>query len=314
MSTKLLLPILLCFLGLAPQLSAIVVTGVNPNDPLYLSSVTAVGTSSFGGGLCSGSLLSTGMHFLTAAHCVLDSSGNPLGGSATITFTNDLNQSFAYQSIASSAHPSFQANNYTGGFDLAIITLNAVVDSSIGRLSLYQGTGEMGATGTVIGYGRTGTGLTGSLAGTFGTRHQGLNVVDDILTNNILFFDFDSGAPQNNTLGNTGLGASEVMVALGDSGGPTLIGGQIAGIHSFITCVASPFPGQICLSPPDVDNLNNSSFGERFGDTRISTYNTWIQGVVDPASIPEPSTVAAGLCAAVTCLLRSRRTRNGSSS
>lgn len=295
------------------ELDAIVVNGTDPNNALYLSSVTAVGTSNIGGQLCSGSLLSTGMHFLTAAHCVLDSSGNALGGNATLTFWNSLNQQFAYQSILVTPHPEFSIVSFAGGNDLAVITLGEAVDDSIGRLSLYSGSGELGSTGTVIGYGRTGTGLTGGQANTFGTRRQGTNVVDSII-GNVLYFDFDDGTALRSTLGGTGTGPTEVMTSFGDSGGPTLINGQIAGIHSFITCVADPRPNIVCLSPPDVDTINNSTYGERFGDTRVSAYTQWIQSIVEPTAVPEPSTWMAGLAAVATCLARARRTRSGSSS
>lgn len=307
---------LLSFAFLVPTLPAIVVSGNNPNDPVYLSSVTGVGTYSQGGFLCSGSLLSTGMHFLTAAHCLLDGNGNPLTGGATITFTNLLNTSFSYNSTSIIGNPSFDYNNFFGGNDLAIVTLGQQVDSSITRLNLYSGSGELNQTGTVIGYGRQGVGATGSVSGTFGTRREGQNQVDEIFGGNILIYDFDNGLAAQNSRGGLGLGLSEVNIAPGDSGGPTLIGGSIAGIHSFITCTANSNPNLTCRVPPDVDTTLNSSFGERFGDTRVSLYTQWIQSVTGPLSelnsIPEPSTVFAGLAALATCLARARKTRNGS--
>ena len=305
--------LLLAFSLLTPNLSAIVVANTNPNDPVYLSSITAVGKVSLAGGLCSGSLLSTGMHMLTAAHCMLDSNGTPLAGTATVTFYNASNIAFDYFSSDIVTYPGFNPFNFFDGNDLAIITLGNVVDASIDRLSLYNGTGELGETATIVGYGRSGIGSTGSVAGTFGTRRQGLNVVDDIF-NNILIFDFDNGLAAQNTIGGTGLGTAEVITASGDSGGAVLIDGQLAGIHSFVSCIADPDPNIVCLSPPDINTTLNSTYGEQFGSTRVSAYNSWIQGVIEPAEVPEPSTVAAGLLALVTCLARVRKTRTGSPS
>jgi secreted trypsin-like serine protease len=296
-----------------PQAKAIVVAGTNPNDPVYLSSVTAVGTINAGAGLCSGSLLATGMHFLTAAHCVLDSNGNPLAGNATVTFRDGSNNPFAYVSSSIVAHPDFDPQSFFSGNDLAIVAFSQVVDASITRLSLYSGNGELGQTATMIGYGRQGTGFTGGEPGVFGVRRQGQNEVDEIVGNNLLLFDFDNGLAAQNSLGGLGLGTSEVMLYRGDSGGPALIGGQIAGIHSFITCFSGG-PGVQCASPPDINNTLNGSFGERFGSTRISAYDDWISATIDATSVPEPSTVAAGLLAVVTCLARARRTRSGSPS
>lgn len=314
MVNKYTFAILLSLALFVPQSKAIVVAGTDPNDPVYLSSVTAVGTIGIGGGLCSGSLLTTGMHFLTAAHCVLDSNGNPLGGNATITFRDAGNNAFAYVSNTIVAHPDFDPQSYFSGNDLAIVALSQVVDASIGRLSLYSGVGELGQTITMIGYGRQGTGTTGGEPGTFGVRRQGQNVADELIGNdNIIYFDFDNGLEAQNSSGGLGLGTSEVMLYRGDSGGPGLIGGQIAGIHSFISCFGGG-PGIQCAAPPDIDNTLNGTFGERFGSTRVSVYNDWITATVEATTIPEPSTVAAGLLALVTCLARARKTRTGSPS
>ncbi len=257
-------------------------------------------------GSCSGSLLSTGMHFLTAAHCVLGATGN-----ATVNFSNGVS-TFSYTSTAMTANPGFNASDFFGGSDLAIITLGQVVDASINRYSLYSNTGELTQTATIVGYGLQGTGTTGGDGGTFGTRRQGQNVIDVILGGNILYYDFDNGLSAQNSSGGLGLGLNEVSIYKGDSGGPSFIGSQIAGIHSFISCTSGP--GSTCLSPPDIDTLLNGTFGERFGDTRVSSYVSWINSVVDPVTVPEPSTYATGLTALAFFAARARKTRTGSTS
>jgi len=312
--------ILFLVLSLAPKASAIVITSGNLSD--FLSTQTGVGTSNVASSLCSGSLLTSGLHFLTAAHCVLDSNTGLLGVSATVSFTNTLGTTFNYSSGAIVANQTF-ANTYdsinktwafTSGFDLAIIALTEIVDTSINRLSLYTGSGELGSVGTVIGYGRSGFGATGSVQGTFGTRREGENEIDLISNGRILYYDFDNGlAAQNVIVGSSlGRGAREVGIAPGDSGGPTLIGGQIAGIHSFIACSGAGIT--TCFSPPDIDTTLNSSFGERFADTRVSSHITWINTTVSDTTIPEPATYATGLLGLIICLAKARKTRTGSPS
>jgi secreted trypsin-like serine protease len=307
MSSKSLFASLILFVS---QASAIVVSSGTPDN--YLSAQTAVGFSNVPSvGLCSGSLLATGQHFLTAAHCILGYSG-----AATVTFTNALGTNFSYTSSSMIAHPSFIQGQYLAGNDIAIIRLSQQVDASINRLSLYTGGGnEQGSEATLIGYGRTGMGATGSVAGTFGTRREGQNVVDTV-TSNLLYFDFDSGNAAQSTSGGLGLGSREVSIAQGDSGGPALINGRIAGINSFITCVGS---GGVCVSTIDVDSRLNSTFGEQFATTRVSTYLTWITQNTGGLSgsfegVPEPSTYATGLLGLVICLAKARKIRNGSSS
>jgi secreted trypsin-like serine protease len=302
------------FASLLPQAHAIVVGSGSPNDPIYLSSNTAVGFTNIPGpGRCSGSLLNTGMHFLTAAHCILGATGP-----ATVSFSNGLQQ-FDYSSVSMVANPGFNSANYFGGNDIAIITLNQVVDSSIARLSLYSGSGEVGSVATVIGYGREGVGTSGGVGGSFGVRRQGQNTVDEIIgNNNILFFDFDNASnPGQSTLGSSTPVAREVGIMFGDSGGPTLINGRIAGVHSFLTCVSGTTTQ--CATGIDSTGSIDGSFGERWGDTRVSVYTQWITsitGALDPpvSGVPEPSTVLAGVLAAVTCLAKARKNRNGSSS
>jgi len=196
---------------------------------------------------------------------------------------------------------------------LAIITLSSIVDLSIDRLSLYTGSGELNQTGTIIGYGRQGTGITGGSGGTSGIRRQGQNVVDEIVGNNlILIYDFDDGTSARNSRGSATPTALESMIYSGDSGGPTLINGQIAGVHSFITCTSGSGGCQTVGNGSDLDGVLNGTFGERFGDARVSRFVTWINSVAEPTSVPEPATYAAGILALVTCLARARKNRNGS--
>jgi hypothetical protein len=70
------------------------------------------------------------------------------------------------------------------------------------------------------------------------------------------------------------------MLGAGDSGGPSFIGGKIAGIHSF--------GGTYGPDWGDIDGELNASFGELGGDTIVELYSGWID---QTAAIPEPGSL-----------------------
>ncbi|MBZ2186772.1 MAG: S1 family peptidase [Bryobacter sp.] len=281
------------------------------NSDSFASPITAVGQVLFGSSGCSGSLLSTGIHFLTAAHCV-----GSFSGTATVNLHNG-STSFSYTSTKIVVNPNF--NSYSNGADLAVVTLNQVADSSIQRLSLYTGSGELNQEVTFIGLGRQGVGSSGWSTGSFQVtnglldRRQGTNIVDSLLNNSVLFFDFDHPMePNRSSLGQSSATAFEAILAPGDSGGPVLINGQIAGVNSYISCL----PGSLttCSTTFDVNGVLNSSYGERWGASRVSIYTDWLnaqitQPTFDPVGVPEPSTwaiIAGAFGAGIHRLRKSR--------
>lgn len=243
---------------------------------------------------CSGSLLTTGMHILTAAHCV------DTVVSATAFF--DLPSGSA--SRATSAlfvHPGWTGNVLAGN-DIAIVQLVSAAPAGAERFDTYRDGSEVGAVSEKVGYGRSGTGNTGAVLPS-GTKRSGQNRYDaladifegffftGITPGTQLAYDFDNGLAANDAFGfffglsHLGLGLAEVDSAPGDSGGPTFIDGLIAGVTSYgfgFTC----FPGT-----PDVNcDVTDSSFGEMSVDTRVSTYAGWIDSVITP--VPEPASIA----------------------
>jgi len=317
---------ILPLIGLACSLTipswAIVTTGLDPNDAMYLApaggpfdGVAALrltfGASTFG---CSGSLLSTGMHILTAGHCVADFFGAPTPDSTTVRFITGLGTT----DILAADYDVFPLwdGDLFSGTDLAIITLASLAPADALRYDIYNLADEVGQVGELAGFGLAGTGSTGPTIG-FGTRRHGSNLYDTeasffFLSGNILLMDFDSGSAVNDALGlaglpDLGLGLSEVLFSFGDSGGPTFLNGKIAGVHSFIASYG--------FCPPDVITPPNfvgpvtgckvdSSFGELAGDTRVSSFDDFIASVI----IPEPGSmalVALGFAAAV--FVRRRR-------
>ncbi len=240
--------------------------------------------------ICSGQLLPTGRHILCAAHCVCDLNGVVVATAANV----DFHLAGGVQTVAAltpfQVHPSFNGNPGQTP-DLAIIRLAAQAPSAAERRYIYRGTAEIGQSPNLVGYGNTGNGSTGAVNGTFGTRRGGSNRFDaaaeslngvlyapgTFAAGNMLAMDFDSGNSANDAL-NLFLGipqlgsAQEVSPAGGDSGGPGLLGGKIAGVVQ---------GGQGFNWLPDVTpNVTDSSFGELAFYTRVSTRAAWHDQVV----------------------------------
>ncbi len=264
----------------------------DPNAAILTNDSFASGVALLGG--CSGVLLGTGMHVLTAAHCM-----NP--GPSNLTFINATGTP-SYNIATVTIHPDYVPLNSANpaAADLAVLTLTAAVDPSIPRYPIYTGAGELGSTFIIAGYGTPGNGSSGA-SGSTGTLRSAQNVFENdpanllagFMPGSFLIFDFDNGNPAQNGLGGLGLGAAEGVGAPGDSGGPLFlfISGvyYIAGIQSFSANVQD-INGATLF---DIDTAVNSTYGEWGGATRVSTYQNWIAGVT---SVPEPGTfLLAGL-------------------
>jgi len=249
-----------------------------------------------GSTLCSGALLADGSHLLTAAHCVASFS------SGTASFAITPNASNPY--IGTSSNVAIQSvlvnpgwnGTVTNGSDLAVITLASAAPAAAQRYGLYTGSAEIGQVSTKVGWGRTGSGSTGDTGG-FEWR-VGQNVYDASYfdwtftpnSQNILIYDFDDGTASKNALqlfgSNLGLGSAEVLAVPGDSGGPTFIGGQIAGITSFAT------------------GTGTGLFGEVGADTRVSAYANWVL-----SAVPEPQPWVLWLSGLPVLIYLARRRR-----
>jgi Trypsin len=297
---------------------AIVVPG-NPND-YTVSPGTGydgvvrldIGTN-LGVDKCSGSLLPTGLHILTAAHCLTDDFGANITNAAAVSFelttgTVSINVPKIF------IHPEWGgfADIDSFGADIAILELASIAPQAAERYDIYRNTDEIGQVSVKVGYGDSGQGNSGSTIFD-GFKRFGQNRYDavgeilssvipvNILPGTLLAYDFDNGQPENDAFGvlgipDLGLGLQEVNTAPGDSGGPTFINGLIAGVTSGGTCLGFDFINFGCSSPPDIDNVGNSSFGEIGIDTRVSTYASYVDdvlaGKVTPTKqIPEPNTI-----------------------
>jgi len=118
--------------------------------------------------------------------------------------------------------------------------------------------------------------------------------------------DFDNGRTRNDGFAFWGVGPADAigkgvdegMSAGGDSGGPHFVpdsAGVITGVTSYgITFIVGIRPFQ-----SDVNNFLDSSFGEFGGDTRVSFYTDFIDGVLaskdsDGDGVPDIDDICAG--------------------
>jgi len=268
----------------------------DPDDPGYIVAsdrfTGVVGLRRDGEIDCTGAMLYNGRHILTAAHCFDNPDGsanlNPDPDGLSIVFDLPSGRVTRSDIKKITIHPNWTSDAASNN-DIAIIELESQAPDAADRYQVYGGTDEVGQNFERVGYGVKATGLNGEVASDPNpTKRTGLNRYDalgdvfdsrpevaqplGILPATQLAYDFDNGNPQNDAFGqqfgivDLGLGASEVGVSPGDSGGPSFINGAIVGIASY---GLDPVLDRI-----DVTGFqsNNSSFGEFFVDTRVSAY------------------------------------------
>lgn len=181
-------------------------------------------------------------------------------------------------------HPKYTGDLIKGN-DVALIQLTEPI-TSVSPARLYTGHNEFRQTGVFVGYGLSGTGLSGAVTddrqaravtniidGTAKEVH-GRSVVQNKLPRKATQFIVDFDNPNNPLDSTTGLPAPtdlEGLISKGDSGGPVFLndpyGGAplLAGLHSFGLFF---------------DALDDSDYGDVTGHTRVSRYVPWIESVI----------------------------------
>ncbi len=272
---------------------------------------------------CSGALLWSGMHVLTAAHCLTDSTGNNTVDSLSVIFQTA-------DGVVGAARPGgdtyiqihpFWNGDVTHGGDLAIITLDAPLPGTEGLDIDREGVDvSKHPFVELYGWGRGGQGATGEDPDNYpgGSRLlSGWNNYD-ALYNEIpgqpYMYDFDNYTPGPNYVGDVGwvhvynfdtfiwrdengdsyydgdgklVNASpgEVFIAGGDSGGPTFA--QLVE-SPVILGIHSFTDGAEQGVATDINGITDSTFGEVGADTRVFVYADWIDSVVNTSPAPEP--------------------------
>ncbi|MCG8692201.1 MAG: trypsin-like serine protease [Minwuiales bacterium] len=278
---------------------------------------------------CNGALLKGGRRILTAAHCLTDSKGKVDRDQVSVFFDLPGNTVQTPRIGKFKVHPNWNGD-LQHGYDVAIIQLEEEAPEAADRYEIYRGNDEIGRTGQVVGYGRSGNGNDGAQRSPRIRKLSARNKIDalpedflgvfsnfdDTTPGTQLGFDFDNGEEENDAFGryidepDLGLGEEEGIFAVGDSGGPTFIDGQVAGIHSYL--ITNPQrPGR---ETSDIDEFHNASFGEIAFDTRVSVLADWIDSFEDDhpvqvADVPAPGMlVLLGFCLSILAGVRSERT------
>jgi hypothetical protein len=217
----------------------------------------AVGTFVGNGGITGCGTLIAPDWVLTAAHLVdIASSG---------TFTID---GTSYSSTQLITDPGWTGNALNGN-DFGLVHLSSPV-TSVTPVMLYTGSAEFGQVATYVGYGFTGTGLTGYQPSLGNQKRACQNIIDRNFGNPSLLIGSDFENPQT-TADPQPL---EGCVAPGDSGGGVFltIDAQtyLAGVISFVTSTNG--------------TVAKSTYGDLSGAGRVSVADPWIT-----STVPEPS-------------------------
>ncbi|MGD0744343.1 MAG: trypsin-like serine protease [Verrucomicrobiota bacterium] len=217
----------------------------------------------------SGTLIAPDWVLLAAHELIAASSG---------TFTIN---SVPYASTQLILYPDWSNGSPFAGYDIGLVHLSTPVPG-VTPATLYTGSSDFGQVGTFVGFGFTGTGLTGWR--TLDNQKRAFqNDIDGDFGNPsiLLASDFDNPyTTADSAYGDASPLALEGCVAPGDSGGGV-----------FITIDSQTYLAGVIAFVANTDGNGNSDYGDISGFGRVSAFAPWITG-----TIPEPpaSTLLAG--------------------
>ena len=277
---------------------------------------------------CSGSLLQGGQYVLTAAHCVQ----GLISMSVQFGYTNNVALQ-TRTAVAAYQAPGWNGTLDTGA-DIALVKLNAPVTNlptyklsttnDVGKTYIMTGYGTTNTGSSTTGsswsdsaYGHYGYNTFDTTSATFeaawdATTHEGIYTAPTYGQTYVSDFDFYNGTStqnnQYNTLqrianatgssawtSGTSLGATEALIAGGDSGGGDFVwdGTQwvLSAVHSWgwQFCPGRIGPSGAMITGPSCDyqTNNGTSYGDLSGSTSVADHVQWINSVM---AVPEPGT------------------------
>lgn len=121
---------------------------------------------------------------------------------------------------------------------------------------IYLDSDEIGKKCDIVGYGMTGTFISGAVK-LDDKKRAGCNVIDGTFNDTLVC------TPSHRT--SRDYTDKEFIIASGDSGGGLFIDGKLAGISSFVSAT---------------DKKANSSYTDEGCHTRISVYKDWINSII----------------------------------
>ncbi|MCI0684333.1 MAG: S1 family peptidase [Gemmataceae bacterium] len=224
-------------------------------------------------------------HVLTAAHVVdinNDGKHNSKDRVTSIYFILNFgsNQSHKIAVTAINIHPNYTGfNKPSVNDDLAVLTLAATPGPSVPTYALPGSPLTAGTTVTMVGYGQSGTGVSGyTVNASFTVKRTGQNNADAFIgqddagqspADEVFRFDFD-GPTGNGTFGGPTLGNDkETTLGGGDSGGPSFVGNVVVGVNTFTQGFFGP------------------TFGTLGGGINVYPYVGWINSVTQGTDAPD---------------------------
>ena len=261
--------------------------------------------NNFDGSVCSGVLVDSHRHILSAAGCFDTDSDRQVDNAPG---ADDFTVNFVVDGGGSAADFSFQVSSddvqlpstwlgiEIGGSDVAVAELPALAPFRAEASGIFRSTTQIGRQFTVVGFGDSGDGTDGA-QGNAGVRRSGVNRYDGsgsilnaptspvrndfrgVITS-ILVSDFDNGTTIDTGslfLGSNNQGQNESFEAPNDRGAPGFL--EVDG-EQLVASVMSYQYDRSDGFTTDSSSTEQSNFGEVTVSTRLSNFTAFIDGAL----------------------------------